>query len=148
MVDDSCEDSTPRSVSRVLHATGRGESAVKLHTKLISHEIIDALWDVKKRGLMTRDIDFVQFEYENSRTHPNGYLIQLGTDDKTSGPTNSRHYKNSGQWGADTQVWAATYDEWGWFIAELFERDPDAKFGHYKSYDDFHAQTKTRFQGE
>lgn len=119
---------------------------MKLHTTLGYQQITQAMRDVKSRGQMTEDVMFVQFEHENSNSHPNGYLIQLGTLDKTTGPTNSRHYKNSGQWGSDNTMWAATYDEWGWFIAELFELDPDAKFGRYKNYDDFHAQTKTRFQ--
>lgn len=119
---------------------------MKLHTTLGYQQITQAMRDVKSRGLVTDDIFFVQFDYEGSRSRPNGWLIQLGTFDKTTGPTNSRHYKNSGQWGAETNIWAATYDEWGWFIAELFELDPDATFGHYKGINDFHKQTKTRFQ--
>lgn len=123
---------------------------MKLHTKLNSHQIYDALTDVKLGGGMTKDIYFVQFAYENSRTHPNGYLIQLGTTDQHSLPSGkkrhykNRHYKNSGDHGSDT-IWAATYDEWGWFIAELFERDPNAKFGYYSSRDDFNEKTNGKF---
>jgi hypothetical protein len=118
---------------------------MKLHTKLTSHDISEALENVKQHGLVTEDISFVQFAYESSRSHANGYLIQLGTTNKYSLPSGKkRHYKNSGDRGAD-MIWAATYDEWGWFIAEIFDRDPNAKFGYYKSRDDFNEQTKWKF---
>lgn len=118
---------------------------MKLHTTLTARQVMEAMDAVKQRGLVTGDIQFIQFDPENSRTHPHGYKIQLGTFDKTSGPTRSRHYKNSGQYGADTTVWAASYTEWGWFLAEIFDQDPDAKFGDYKDYTDFHAKTENRY---
>lgn len=37
---------------------------------------------------------------------------------------------------------AATWDEWGIFIAALFEIDPEAKISHYDGRDDFIAQTR------
>lgn len=36
---------------------------------------------------------------------------------------------------------AATYDEWGWFLSHLFTVDPDAVAGPYNGADDFHEQT-------
>lgn len=59
-----------------------------------------------------------------------------------------RHYPNSGTSGA--QSWegqvAASWAEWGWFLARVFEVDPDARCGDYRSADDFHAQTGERFR--
>lgn len=119
---------------------------MKLHTDILTSMNIDeALNRAKEAGKVTRDIYFVQKNGAGSRSRRAGYEIQLGTDDKTSGPTNSRRFKNSGWTGADT-VYAATYDEWGWFIAQLFEVDPDAIFGNYKGVEDFHEQTKNAYR--
>ncbi len=119
---------------------------MKLHTKLNNHQVIDALADVKSRGLMTNDVFMAQFAYENSLSHRNGFLIRLGTFDKTTGPKKSRHRADNTNLDLGDTVYAATYDEWGWFIAEIFECDPDAKFGPYKNYADFHKKTKDRFK--
>lgn len=35
---------------------------------------------------------------------------------------------------------AATWTAWGWLIAELFRRDPDARIGQYRGVDDFRRQ--------
>src|ERR1700743_1588799 len=120
---------------------------MKLHTKLLGNEIRAAMRAAKDKGLVTEDIGFARFEFENSRSHDNGYHIQLGTDDKTSGPKKSRYHRNSGERGArnsyygDYREWAATYDEWGWFMAEVFKLDPDAKWGDkswgYNNLNDF-----------
>jgi predicted aminopeptidase len=52
-----------------------------------------------------------------------------------------RRWANSGISGAGTDK-AATYDEWGVFLAELFERDPEASANYYASRRDFEAQTE------
>ena len=125
---------------------------MKLHTKLSSHDVYDSMAVTKARGLMTKDVKFTQFIEQPSRSHPNGFLIQLGTHDKRSGPKNSRYYKNTGKRGANSgryegyPMWAATYDEWGWFIADIFDRDPDAKFGHYTSQKRFNELTNNKYQ--
>lgn len=51
-------------------------------------------------------------------------------------------YGKGEQWEAPR---AATYDDWGYFIAEVFALDPDAVFGPYKGIEDFHAQTRYKF---
>jgi len=68
---------------------------MKLHTSLTSVEVFNALIEAKRKGMVTPDIDLVQFETEKSLSHRCGYLIGLGTYDKTTGPTNSRNYKNA-----------------------------------------------------
>jgi hypothetical protein len=124
---------------------------MKLHTQLFSQDVRDALADTKLAGQMTDDVEFVQFTPRGSRSHLHGFLIQLGTYDQHSGPANSRHYKNSGQYGATSEyfqgenIWAATYDEWGWFIARIFALDPEARFGHYRDRDDFNRQTGYKY---
>ena len=111
---------------------------MKLHTRLEVPFIYGALHKVKQEGHVTDDIHFVEFDEGRSRTHQYRYEIQLGTYDKTTGPTRSRRFKNTGQYGAG-QVWSATYDEWGYFIEQIFRMDPGAKFGPYKNMTDLYA---------
>jgi hypothetical protein len=125
---------------------------MKMHTKLSSQDIYDSMTVSKARGLMTDDIRFIQFKEQPSKSHPNGFLVQLGTYDQKSGPKNSRYYKNTGKRGAHSErnegepVWAATYDEWGWFLADIFDRDPDARLGQYKNKDHFDEMTKGKYR--
>lgn len=146
---------------------------MKLHTRLTGTEVRAALQRAKAEGLITPDIRFVTWTPGRSLTHPHGYEIQLGTYDKRSLPAGTRdqhgramhvrRFKNTGRRGAasdsawagnDESVWAATWFEWGWFIAEIFEADPDARWGAdparcaspsyawgYASPEDFHAKT-------
>jgi hypothetical protein len=114
---------------------------MKLHSdKITIDNIYAALLAAKNAGGVAKDVTFVVGHKSLSRSRQHGYEIQLGTLDKTSGPTRTRHYKNSGTNGAEN-VYAATYAEWGWFIAELFAIDPDATFGPYKGIDDFNTKT-------
>lgn len=140
---------------------------MKLHTVLYTQDIRNALQRAKAAGRVTADVELVQLKPEGSRTHPYGYLVQLGTFDQDSLPAgttdqhgrrmNVRRYKNSGDSGAaseyygrDGAVWAATYHEWGWFIAELFAADPtastSASYGRYKSAEDFREQTNGAYE--
>jgi hypothetical protein len=40
----------------------------------------------------------------------------------------------------------ATYDEWGYWIAELFARDETLIFGPYRDADDFERKTRYAFE--
>lgn len=114
---------------------------MKLHSdKITERDIYVALRDPR----IASDVHPVTLETGRSQSRRYRYEIQLGTYDQTSGPTKSRHYKNSGTSGA-SNVWAATYAEWGWFIARLFAIDPEATFGPYKGQDSFNAQTDNAF---
>lgn len=42
---------------------------------------------------------------------------------------------------------AATWDEWGWFLAHLFTVDPNAVAGPYKGSEDFHRKTANVYTG-
>jgi hypothetical protein len=59
----------------------------------------------------------------------------------------ARHTKrpNTGITGSNSDEYAATYDDWGWFLAALFVFDPDARCGPYKNADDFARQTKGKY---
>ena len=133
---------------------------MKLHTKLSGTEVREAMEAAKLAGKVTPDVYFVEYDHGNSRTHAHRFEIQLGTDDKHSLPAgtvdqygrrmNVRRYKNSGNSGANSgflaeEIYAATWDEWGWFIAEIMRRDPEAVFGTYRGIESFNAQTDSKF---
>jgi hypothetical protein len=51
-----------------------------------------------------------------------------------------RRYGNSGGYGASDEV-AATWDEWGIWMARLYEREPSALIGWYESPEHFRSVT-------
>jgi hypothetical protein len=56
----------------------------------------------------------------------------------------SRRHFNTGTYGAGEDG-AASWDDYGWFIAVLFERDPGARIAHYNGREAFHAATRNKF---
>jgi hypothetical protein len=91
---------------------------------------------------------------DTDRGGPNGYTAHRSRKRKhrftfylvaTDGY--GRRYANSGTKGAGTDK-AATWHEWGAFIAELYHRDPDALIGHYGSARDFEANAVRPWQGD
>jgi hypothetical protein len=120
---------------------------MKLHSDTLEwRDIHDALDRAKQRGHVDRLIDFETLEEKKSRSRKNGFEIKLewlGTKVKGDG----RRWTNSGSYGANTGgSYAATRDEWGWFIAELFDKDEHAIFGHYEGMDSFNTQTRYAYE--
>lgn len=112
---------------------------------LTSNDIIEALHRAKATGNVDRQVDFEVLDGRGSRTRKNGYEIRLAWyGEKVKG--DGRRWTNSGTSGSDTGgFYAATYDEWGWFIDELFNADPDMVFGHYKDRETFDSMTRNKF---
>lgn len=136
---------------------------MKLHTSLTPVEVTQALGRAQNKGRITRDVHFTVFIPERSLTHRYGYEIQLGTYDQDSLPAgyadqNGRTMRVRRARGANQgdARWAATWHEWGWFIAEVFAADPGARWGSdparsrhpwgYFSPADFHGKTGGQFQ--
>lgn len=120
---------------------------MKLHSNILTaSDVRDALERAKKRGHVDRLTVFDVLEVKGSRTRKNAFEVHLEwVGDKVKG--DGRRWTNSGNRGADTGgSYAATYDEWGWFIAELFDKDENAVFGHYKGMDDFNNQTRSAYE--
>ncbi len=67
-----------------------------------------------------------------SKSRRNAFNVYLGG----SARARSQH------WDGYDYVKAATYDEWGFFIATLYEIDPNMIAGPYKGIDDFNTKTK------
>lgn len=112
---------------------------MKLHSDTITYlDIHDALKAAKATGLVAPQVILEKIHTCGSRSRKVGYEIVLRANYKV--PGDKRRRPNSGAYGAGDD-WAATYIEWGVFIAELFDIDHDAIFGSYKGYDHFHKVT-------
>lgn len=104
-----------------------------------------ALRTAQREGLVTPLADTDQEIPCGSRSHRVALDVKLVANGKLEGE--KRHRPNSGTRGADGQeVWALTYDEWGYFLAELFRVHPDAKAGPYRDEDNFHVQTRDAYR--
>jgi hypothetical protein len=116
---------------------------VKLHSDILTEtDIREALAKAKRRGNVDSLVSFKELDRKGSYKRSVGFEIRLawyGTKVKGDG----RRWSNSGTGGADTSgFYAATYDEWGWFIDELFNADPNMVFGHYKDRETFDTMTR------
>lgn len=120
---------------------------MKLHSNILTEsDIRDALETAKQRGNIDRSVVFDVLERKGSRKRSHGFEVHLEwLGNKVKG--DGRRWTNSGNRGADSYgngrgTYAATYDEWGWLIAELFGKDEHMIFGHYEGMDNFDSRTK------
>lgn len=75
-----------------------------------------------------------------SRTHPRAYEIKLSSDGSLS-----RRRRNPGasRDRSALDTYAATWDQWGWFLARMFATDPGARVANvYADAADFHKRTR------
>lgn len=103
---------------------------MRIHTTLNGSDFTAA---ARKAG-----VSFERCSLHGSRTHTRAYDVIL------SGSSPRR--RNTGQSASRTDDYAATWDEWGIFLAELFRRDPATKCTYYRDAADFHWQTDGRFK--
>lgn len=115
------------------------------HTWLSIHE---ALAKAKAAGKVADHVHIEQCTEHGSRKRATAFEIKLASYTKVKG--DKRGWRNTGKRGADSMnngegLYAATYDEWGWFIAELFAVDEEAVFGTYDGAAGFDAATKFKY---
>lgn len=116
---------------------------MKLHSNFHSMKtIVEAKDRAKAAGHLPAHIT-LELMGSGSRTRNNGFVVRLYTEFKQ--PGDGRRRTNSGNAGAGRN-WAATWDEHGWFMAEVFAADPDAIFDRYYGKADFDAQTKNAYR--
>jgi hypothetical protein len=117
---------------------------MKLHSDTLTvDDVRDAMLKAKERGGVDRLVVFNTLSARGSRSRKNGIEIRLewvGTKVKGDG----RRKTNSGSYGSGDD-YAAFYAEWGWFLAEVFDMDPDAKLDRYEGRDSFHQLTRHAF---
>ena len=73
----------------------------------------------------------------NPRVRSQGWNVQLRR-------WGSERHVNTGQWGAGEQG-AASYDDHGWWMAELFDRDPSARIANWDGRESFNVGTEYRY---
>lgn len=114
---------------------------MKIHTSLSEDEVRECLAHAKDGGLVPADVVFDVFGIVGSRSYPHAFEVHLATAQRDSRLDDIKR-KASSMAGSTGLKYAATYDEWGEFLAELFAADETAKAGPYKNQDDFHARTR------
>jgi len=117
---------------------------MRIHTTGNADTLREALKTAQAEGKVAAHVYFDRFSAHRSTTHQSAYEVHLGADHKETG--SKRRRPNSGGGDPEFAQWAATYDEWGWFLTALFDRDPAAKVtGCYADHADFHAKTRYAF---
>jgi len=123
---------------------------MRLHTSSHTYGTIHRALEIQQGlGNVARHVHLFTLDQYGSRSHERAFEIRLATYHKVKG--DKRYHLNTGRYGADSEanggegLYSATYAEWGWFIAQLFDAEPEMKFGQYKNEPDFHTQTKHEF---
>jgi hypothetical protein len=126
---------------------------MKLHTKLTANEVYAAMDRAHDRGVSLNV--GVTLNYRGSRSHDHAFDLALASnvnDDLPEGYKDQhgkvmhkrKRRNNSGSEFFDR--YAATWFEYGYFMAEIFRADPDAVFtGAYNGAADFHRKTDNQF---
>jgi hypothetical protein len=81
----------------------------------------------------------IEVSEHRSRTHKRAFEVHLTGE--------SKRRPNGGSYGAGTG-YAATWDQWGVFLAHIFEVDSESKCRAYADSGDFYDRTNYRFEGE
>jgi len=108
---------------------------VKIHSDVL--EMTD-LWNAA-RAAGPRGAVLVEATRRGSRQRTHGFDVSLTG-------TSTRRPNNRGAW-KEMDDYAATWDEWGMFLAYLFDKDPNATVpGVYEDAEHFHWCTNWRFE--
>lgn len=119
---------------------------MRIHSNIIrADKVYAALDEQKKLGRIASHVGFKILEERGSRSHDFAVEVQLDASERDNG----RRAGNSGSYGAmqpESDGYAATYDEWGWLLAALYEIDRDMVVGStkhptYANAVSFHRQT-------
>lgn len=113
---------------------------------------VDALNECKDAGTIARHVGFKTLT--EHRSGGDGFIFALEVQLEASERDRGRRAGNSGSYGASTGwggdgSYAATYDEWGFFLAALYRRDPKMRcapnfkrdYAQYYDAEDFHHKT-------
>lgn len=126
---------------------------MRIHTNIESWQQIHAALDEQKNlGRIALHVSFKTLDEHRSSIRPHAFEVQLEADERDSG----RRAGNSGSYGTmrpEADGYAATYDEWGWLLAALYELDRDMvvgtpKYPTYSDAADFHHSTAWTYDPE
>lgn len=115
---------------------------MKIHTNLIEEAHLTRARTYAMEQAEQGAFWIADMEVQGSRTHGHKLVVHLEGDGSTS-----RRRRNSGTYGAVVGSFAATYDQWGWFLAYLFDIDPEARTDGrgYNGFDNYHEQTQGKY---
>lgn len=117
---------------------------MRIHLNERPYVLQTALDRARESGVVAESVGFTDYSLHGSRSHAGAVEVRLVSWQKL--PGEKRRRPNSGQWGnTETVFWAATWHEWGWFFAHVFDLDPTAKAGPYDGVDEFHRLTDDQF---
>lgn len=117
---------------------------MRFHTDYITHSDINQV--LISTGLRAEGV-YADTSHHRSQSHDHAFEIRLRATSGKDRMGTTRRWPNGGSTGADTSYEkAATYVEWGIFMAALYELDAEAKWARvYKNRDDFHRATAYNF---
>lgn len=121
---------------------------MRIHTNnLDTGDAARILYALQRAGLVADHLHFHVLEQHGSRKRDHALEVQLGTYTKV--PGDLRSWKNSGTRGAESEGWgegvyAATYDEWGYFLAALYLADSELWCQYHGDRAGFGRLTATR----
>lgn len=122
---------------------------MRIHTNILTWQSMHSALDAAKtKGRIAEHVVFEACAEYRSRQRAKGIEVKLATYEKE--PGDGRRWTNTGNRGANSDqngegLYAATRDEWGWFLAEVFYADPEATSAWYDGRADFDAVTKTAY---
>lgn len=127
---------------------------MRIHSnQLTEKQLWQALKTEQAAGRIAPSVRFKTLTTHTSQSHARAFEVQLESTHLVKG--DGRRRGNSGSYGAmnDGCNYAATYDEWGWFIARLFTLAPDTVIGSvknpmYADQDDFDTRTGLTYHPE
>lgn len=111
---------------------------MKIHTNVLTPDDLRAA--LTTSGMRAEGVYFERLETKGSRSHRRAFNVRLGAQ-----PRKGRRQSNPGTGSDRTTFTVPTYDEWGWWLAEVFRRDPYAICGQYKDAVDYHRQTNNAY---
>lgn len=113
---------------------------MRMHTDTLTSE--DFYRAAKHASTFGHGIVYIEdCSRHGSRSRKQAFNVKLEGD----GTVNKRP-PNSGRCGAHSEgCYAASWDQWGWFFAYLYQIDPTMKCWAYENVSDFHEKTKHKF---
>jgi hypothetical protein len=95
---------------------------MRIHSDtLTGPDVLNAMVFLNDAELIPHHVGFEVLTEHRSRKRARAFEVKLNTYVKE--PGDGRSWRNSGRYGAGAE-YAATYDEWGYFLAALFRKDP------------------------
>lgn len=122
---------------------------MRIHTNKLNYLDFNA---ALHRADLKPDVFIETINQFGSMSHDRAYEIKLAADPGKDQFGKTRTRRNTGRYGAEDGglkplYLAATFDEYGLWLSELYEIDPKMKVaGWYKSQHDFHKSTRGRYK--